>query len=351
MLAIARDAEALAALPASRRRASPRWPRLIDRVADEGVLAELAPGGRVGDDFPRRALRECRRRLDDSRRELASALRGAGRSGTAAPPEVGRILLERGLHVVEGRKDRGFESRVHKAMTLLDVAWPDGAAMIRARTWLVVPVTAWATVSYSSARKPGIAYVNVKSAPLVRLAEDLVHETTHIRLHEIESIHDLIDRKAREADGSEPRFYSPWRREWRPLRGLVHAACTFTAGATFFERMLVASEPRSGAVRIPASRRRWLARRLLEERASVAIVLEILRNATRRRLVTSAGKRVISAAAREHGRLHHGARSRARWLHSSAAGRRELARLARFVAALRKRPVRWSWSDPREGAR
>ncbi len=343
MLAIAADAEALLALPAGRRRASARWPRLIDRVADEGVLAVLAPRGRIPDDFPLRALRESRKRLDRCRRQLALAL--AARSGAPGPPEVGRVLVERGLTIVEGKNDRGFESRVRKAMTLLDAAWPDAAAMICGRTWRVVPVTAWATVSYSSARKPGIAYVNVKSSPLVRLAEDLVHETTHIRLHEIESLHDLIGRGARETDGSEPRFYSPWRREWRPLRGLVHAACTFTAGEVFFERMLEASDPRARAVRISAPRRLWLARRLLEERASVAMALAILRGAARRGLLTSDGRRVVQAAAREHRASSPSASARKRWLRGSAAGRRELARLARFVASLRKRPVRWSWEN------
>ena len=308
------------------------------------MLAALAPGGRVPDAFPRRALRAAMSLLARFRRERGAFLARAARSLEAATPEIGRVLVERGITIVEGGRDLSFESRVRKAMDLLDAGWPEGAAMMRGRTWRVVPVTAWATVSYSSARKPGIAYINVTSAPLVRLAEDLIHETIHIRLHEIESLHHLVSARAREAGGSEPRFYSPWRREWRPLRGLVHAACTFTAGQIFFERMLAASEPGPRAVRISSPRRRWLARRLLEERASVAVALAILRGAAKRGLVTTAGRRVVSAAAREHGKLRREARSRARWLRSSAAGRRELARLTRFVASLRERPVRWSWS-------
>jgi hypothetical protein len=69
---------------------------------------------------------------------------------------------------------------------------PEGAAMVRRRTWRVVPVTAWATVSYSSARQPGIVYIDVASTPLVRLAEDLIHETIHARVHEIEALRPLV---------------------------------------------------------------------------------------------------------------------------------------------------------------
>ena len=104
----------------------------------------------------------------------------------------------------------------------------------------------------NAARKPGIAYVNVNSSPIVRLAEDLVHETAHMRLHEIEAVHDLLVPAALAEDG--PRFYSPWRREWRPLRGLLHACCTFTTGALFFERMLAAADRNLPEAAFPAPR-------------------------------------------------------------------------------------------------
>ena len=223
--------------------------------------------------------------------------------------------------------------------------------MVRARTWRVVPVTAWATVSYSSARQPGIVYIDVKSAPLLRLAEDLVHETTHARVHEIEALAPLVAASARESsEGTEPRFYSPWRREWRPLRGLVHAVCTFTAGAMFFERMLMASEGNEHAVTAGPSRRRWLARRLLEERASVAASLPVLRGAARHGMLTRAGRRVVGAATREHLRLGRAASGRRAWLAATRAGRIELAAVEQLVASLRRQPVRWVWQDGHGGS-
>jgi len=136
---------------------------------------------------------------------------------------------------------------------------------------------------------------------------------------------------------AELRFYSPWRREWRPLRGLVHAVCTFTAGAMYFEALLD-----SGVTLAPA-RRRWLARRLLEERASVSMVLPALRQARRRGWLTAAGRRVVAAAAREHRALGRAAARRRAWLASTAAGRAELRALDRLVTRLGALPERWSW--------
>ena len=295
---------------------------LIDLVADAGFLAQAAPSGRIPRDFTRRAHREALR-------SLRASAAGLGEE----PAPFGRLLQERGTRTIERARVPRFEARVGRAMTLLESAWPEAASMIRSRVWRIVPVAAEGTVSYSGAREPGIAYIHVASAPDVRMAEDLVHESTHMRLHEIEALHPLVTRAALGA----PRFYSPWRREWRPLRGLVHAACTFTVGAMYFERMLA-----SGA-RLSASRRRWLARRLLEERASVAIALRALRGASRNGFLTASGRRVLAAVAREHAGLAARARRRQRWLASTAAGRRELSRVAALVSRLRSRPLRWSW--------
>jgi hypothetical protein len=348
-LAIAAGAARLLRTAPRRRRTHPGWPALIDLVADAGVLARLAPAGRIPDGFATRARREAARRLGASARALASL------TGVPAvmprDPEVGKVLVERGLSIVEGGRDPGFERRVGSALALLDAAWPAGASMVRARTWKVVPVTAWATVSYSSARQPGVVYINVNSAPRLRLAEDLIHETTHARVHELEAILPLVAGRAREtSSGVEPRFYSPWRREWRPLRGLVHAVCTFTAGAMFFERMLAASEGRAAVIGAAPARRLWLARRLLEERASVAMALVLLSGAARRGLLTRSGRRLVEAAAREHRGLREAATRRRRWLARTAAGRVELGRLDRLVASLERRPVRWDWTDPSASA-
>jgi hypothetical protein len=107
----------------------------------------------------------------------------------------------------------------------------------------------------------------------------------------------------------------------------------------FFERMLRAP------LRFPPARRRWLARRLLEERSNVATSLRVLRSARRHRLLTGAGRRVAAAAEREHRALGRAASMRRKELSRTAAGRSELRRLDRFEASLARQPVRWSWES------
>ena len=304
----------------ARNPGAPAWSRLVERVADEGFLAELAPGGRVSKSFPARVRKHAEARLRALHRRGPIEHEGDA-------PQVGDLLVERGLEVVSAGPDPDFARRVGKALAILDEHFSEAASLVRSRTWRVVPVAEWATVSYSSAREPGVAYINVKSAPLLRLAEDLLHESVHIRVHEIEAKGGLVTR-----EGRAERFYSPWRREWRPLRGLLHAVCTFTAGAMFFERM------RSGPW--TASRKRWLSRRLLEEHASVAMSLRVLETAAGKGLLTATGKTALRDATAAFRALSPAVARARRDLSES-----DLARVARLVASLRRQPVRWSWSE------
>jgi HEXXH motif-containing protein len=238
-----------------------------------------------------------------------------------------------------GRAGWEFES-VAAAFELVDRIWPQAALRVAEQTWLVVPVEEWGTVSYSSPRLPGVTFVNVRSSPMIRLAEDLLHEATHQRLHDIETRGPLLTPLAVEG-GDEPRYYSPWRREWRPLRGLLHAACTFTTGARFFERSLAAASSDLGHVCPSGSRTLWLARRLLEEMHDVTIALAALRSAAREGLLTPTGRRLASEVRREHRRLAPAAAVARKCLSSSAQGRVEIDRLERHVRRLAKHPFRW----------
>jgi HEXXH motif-containing protein len=294
-----------------------RWSRLLDRIADLGQLSALAPAGSLPRDFPRRAEALASRELEHLARSAPRMLRVA--EADASDDE----LVRTGGTGIDRAAVLRFAARVPVALALLRSAWPDAARMVLARTHAVVPIDDPGVVSYSSAREPGIAYVHVRSWPAVRLAEDLLHEATHMRVHEIESLHPLVR-------PSEVRFYSPWRREWRPLRGLLHGACTFTVGAGFFERMLVSPE-----VRFSPSRRVWLARRFLEEMESTRVALRTLASRRARGLLTRGGRDLVAAVRRERAMLVPAARAaRARLTP------REIRSNEAFRAALAARPFR-----------
>ena len=92
-------------------------------------------------------------------------------------------------------------------------------------TELVVPLDEPGTVSYSYASRPGVSYINVRGKRLLELVDDLLHEATHHKLHAIEELAPLVD------DDGLQEWWSPWRRAWRPLRGILHAGYTFSHAA------------------------------------------------------------------------------------------------------------------------
>ena len=337
--------------------------RLVDQVADLGLIDSVAPRGKLPRDFERQVARACRELLrrngDGSWKASRRADPDLGRPAnevwpTSSPgtmPRVGAVIVSGSERIEIAERDASFEARVSQALEMLERAWPEGASIVRTRVEVVVPVREPGLVSFSSAALPGVVYVNVESRPVVRVAEDLLHEATHARIHEIEALHPLVDRRARGDgpetldDGEGPRFWSPWRREWRPIRGLLHGACTFTVGARFFERMLAASV-QAGPVKLADARRFWLARRLLEEMESVRVALRVLETAARRRWLLSAGRRLAAGVAREHDALRPSSRTARRLLLASPRGAQELATLRAHAERLRRRPVRWGWSGP-----
>ncbi len=362
--------------------------RLVDLVADAGVLADLAPEGSIPTRFRRGVGAYADARLGRLAEEapllafpwLAPASRPRQTRVSFAPdadlgrpanelempaaavrferkdaatlvlrradafpvvttgPSTGAVLRTKGSRVEVGTRDPRFDTRVARALELLDLVWPDAAEEVRALAWRVVPVTDRAIVSYSSLRRPGILYVHVRSAPLLRLAEDLLHETVHVRVHTIETLRPLV--VPRGPDGEEPRDWSPWRLEWRPVRGLLHGACTFTAGAEYFERALRAVDERS--LSVSPARRLWLARRLLEECASVTIALRSLRRAAREGVLTPAGREVVEAVGKRRAALGRAAAVRRKNLEATAKGRGHLRLLSEWRDEMRRRPLRWN---------
>jgi HEXXH motif-containing protein len=321
--------------------AQARGSDLVARVADLGLLAELAPGGRIPRDFSKRARRVAREQLRRQLEEWDAPHRvrrddrdvGLRAGDDPLPPglSVGRVVSTRGTTVEIQGHDARFERNVVRALDFLGAVWPDAALMVFGRTWRVVPVVERGVVSYSSAVRPGIMWVQralghgTVRAGAMHLAEHLLHEGTHQRVHDLEVLAPIAP-----AEEEGPRFYSPWRQEWRPLRGLLHGACTFTVGAGYFARTLGAWE--SGVVRLPVEERPWLTRRFLEEMENVRVALRFLDRAA----LPRAGKRLLATVKHAHAALRAEARRR-----RAALPPRELAKVEAHARELRRQPLRW----------
>ena len=89
---------------------------------------------------------------------------------------------------------RGAGGRLSRALGIVRAAWPAGYHEILSKTIMVVPVREPRLVSYSLASRPGISFINLCGKRLIDLADDLLHETAHHRLNDLEELAPLLRR-------------------------------------------------------------------------------------------------------------------------------------------------------------
>jgi len=187
------------------------------------------------------------------------------------------------------REARGLGRRLARALRIVMVSWPEAHREIERRTFMVVPIREAGTVSYSMASRPGISFINVFGKSLVDLADDLLHETAHHRLHDLQEIVDLM------RSGPETlevqAFDSPWRGTRRPLHGVLHGAYTFLFRAELFQRVhrVARQHPRTLAAELGPSGRAFVLTELRREKRRVASALRDLASAGRSGLLTPPG--------------------------------------------------------------
>jgi hypothetical protein len=221
---------------------------------------------------------------------------------------VGSPLRSGRRRLRASRDPRGAGSaarRLGQALRRVDAAWPEAGAEIRRRTRLILPLTEPALVSFSLPSRPGVSFINLRGKSIVELADDLLHETAHHRLHALERQRGaLVTAAARATDA--PRLWSPWRRAPRPVRGLLHAVYTFAFRAELLARMAGAKAGAAAAATGGRTASTPLRRALRASTAApagrshrrgagsaAALVLEAARERRRirRRWTTSAGPR------------------------------------------------------------
>ena len=245
-------------------------------------------------------------------RHRAAAGRGEGGSAASARAGAGPVLVQRSTipgtpillapalvsrprNLWVGRDVPELGERLARALRLVRLAWPAGHDEILRRTFMVVPVREEGLVSYSLAARPGISFINVFGKTLVDLADDLLHETAHHRLHDIQETAGLL--APGPAAHEVQAFDSPWRGTRRPLHGILHGAYTFLYRAELLRRLLrlARARPRRLPLRLGRRGPRWLRRELDHERAMLARALRQLDGAAREGLLTPAGRALLRA--------------------------------------------------------
>jgi HEXXH motif-containing protein len=188
--------------------------------------------------------------------------------------------------------------RIKQAWTIIQAAWPEGQDVLALLTARIVPLKAKGVVSFSYRHRPGLSFINCFDRDNLDLVDDLIHENSHHHLN-------LLLRKQilYHGDHNQQIFYSPWRRSLRPLRGILHAAFTFTMGAMLFERLSTWASGLGGSTRWKRAglTQRDLQRarfRCLEEVESVRYSIQDLEYASwHLKWLTGSGQRLIKQLA------------------------------------------------------
>jgi HEXXH motif-containing protein len=202
------------------------------------------------------------------------------------------------------RTSRGQAARIERAWETLRQAWPEGHAVLELLTSRVIPLKAQGVVSFSYRHRPGLSFINCFDRSNLDLIDDLIHENSHHHLNLLLRKHVMY-----RGDHNEQIFYSPWRRTLRPLRGILHAAFTFTMGALLFERLSAFGRRHEAAWRRAGLTKRDLLRarfRCLEEVESVRYAIQDLDYAGRHlKWITGSGARLVRQLQEEINKAEH----------------------------------------------
>jgi len=219
------------------------------------------------------------------------------------PPHSGDDSITVGPTLVYGKNrqprtvkptDRRQVEQITCAWQTIQLAWPEGHALLALLTSRIIPLQAKGVVSFSYRHRPGLSFINCFDRGRLDLLDDLIHENSHHHLNLLLRKHVMYH-----GDHNQQIFYSPWRRSLRPLRGILHATFTFTMGALLFQRLSSWASGPGGAARwkqvglTPRDLQR--ARfRCLEEVASVRYSLQDLHYADHHLgWLTGSGRRMV----------------------------------------------------------
>jgi HEXXH motif-containing protein len=216
--------------------------------------------------------------------------------------------------------------RITQAWTIVQEAWPEGHEVLALLTARIIPLKAKGVVSFSYRHRPGLSFINCFDRDNLDLIDDVIHENSHHHLNLLLRKQILYHR-----DHNQQIFYSPWRRSLRPLRGILHAAFTFTMGAMLFERLStwasglggLARWKRAGLTSRDLQRARF---RCLEEVESVRYSIQDLEYAGwHLKWLTGSGQRLVKQLAETIEQVEH-----------NIAPHRKAVLASKFGPALRK---------------
>lgn len=137
----------------------------------------------------------------------------------------------------------GAAGRFTEAFETIRLVSPDDARTVVDNVQLIAPYTDARLVGFSSPLALGAVFIADRPGDPVHHIEHLLHEACHNALFRVQ----LRTRLHTASD--DTLMDSPWRRDRRPVTGVVHGAYVFGRLATFFTKAVAAGGPLSSAFR------------------------------------------------------------------------------------------------------
>jgi hypothetical protein len=175
-----------------------------------------------------------------------------------------------------------------QALSFIKTYLPSDFIRILKYSHTFIPIKDITLVSYSFQFLPGYSFINFYHRDELDLIDDIIHENGH---HHLNS---YLRKKSLFNETSERLFFSPWRRSWRPLRGLYHAYFTFFWGyELFFQLQQLFLEKKSELPSWILKYQKKIIRRYHQEKIMLDISYGSLRNAYKAGLIYSDGWEII----------------------------------------------------------
>lgn len=141
---------------------------------------------------------------------------------------------EHGLEVLQINNPRQIGLKISKSLAMLGMVSPikDFVQCIIKSVQIIKANDPETDVSYSHPEIPFSIFFSiceeVSEISDLRTAESILHESMHLLLTLIEKEVPLVNSSSTEV------YYSPWREEERPVRGVLHGAFVFKAISDFY---------------------------------------------------------------------------------------------------------------------
>jgi hypothetical protein len=130
--------------------------------------------------------------------------------------EIGKSPI---LNPVSDTNYRKYYSNIKKAILLLIDLWPEMAQEISVTIKQIVLFDSESAIGFADIQSHGAIYLRAsKNYSTIKLLEDIVHESSHVRLNSVCALRRLY------ANNENELFITPLRQDPRPMFGLMHQA-------------------------------------------------------------------------------------------------------------------------------